>query len=644
MNIRLSAAAVAVASLFPFSVPGAIAKDIDTPQLGTVVVTATRIPTRIGDVLSDVTVVEREDIERVGGATLPELLGTLPGVQVTTSGGRGASGTLSIHGSNSNHVLVLIDGLRVSSATLGTTAIEHVPLDQIERIEVLRGAASSLYGSDAVGGVIQIFTRGSAGAAAPSLSFGVGRYGTVSASAGYGARSETTRYNVVVAGEHSDGFGSIRAPNGGFIDPFNPDRDPYDNSSIGANVSHKLTGDLEVGANLMRIDANKHFDAASCDAAFTVCTGAFDSHMRSRLQSVGGNVKYRVLPTWTSSLRVAQTQDRSFNWLFDPVSAVVSRERFDTRQDQAFWENEVDALGGKFLGSAEWRKEKVSATQDFVHDERTTRSAILGYQRWFGNHSVQASGRVDDIARAGTHRTGALAYGYRFADGWLARASVATAFHAPTFNDLFWPLDQVNFFRGNPDLKPERARNREVGISYDKGSVSAGLTLYHNRVTDLIDFAPGVAPSFIGTMDNVSAATLKGATFHYGQHSGPWSWKFAYDLLNARNDDTGNWLQRRAPRTGSLEVRRDFDRFDAGVQVTGTGTRYNDPANTQTLGGYMLVNVDANVQLNRDWSLQGRINNLFDRDYVLVRTTFAPTSDYVTPGRFLFVGVRYAPK
>jgi vitamin B12 transporter len=644
MNIRLSATAVAVASLFPFSISGAIAKDADEPQLGTLVVTATRIPTRISDVLSDVTVVERDEIERVGGATLPELLANLPGVQITTNGGPGSSGTVSIHGSNSNHVLVLVDGLRVSSATLGTTAIEHIPLDQIERIEVLRGAASSLYGSDAVGGVIQIFTRSGAGVAAPSLSFGMGRYGTVNASAGYGARSETTKYNVVVAGEHSDGYGSIRKANGGFVDPFNPDRDPYDNWSISASVSHKLSSDLEVGANLMHIEADKHFDAANCDAFFTLCTGEFDSHMRARLQSVGGNVKYRVLPTWTTSLRVAQSQDRSFNWIFDPVTTAVSRERFDTRQDQAAWENELDLLGGKFLGSAEWRKEKVFATQDFVHDDRTTESLVLGYQRWFGNHSVQASGRVDDISRSGTHRTGAFAYGFRFADGWLARASVATAFHAPTFNDLFWPLDQVNFFRGNPDLKPERARNREVGISYDKGNVSAGLTLYHNRVTDLIDFAPGSAPTFIGTMENVSSVTLKGATFHYELHNGPWNWKFAYDALNAKNDDTGKLLQRRAPRTGSLEVRRDFSGYDVGVQVTSTGTRYNNPSNTQTLGGYTLVNLDTNVQLNKEWSLQGRINNLFDRDYVLVRTTFAPTSEYVTPGRFLFVGVRYAPK
>jgi vitamin B12 transporter len=639
MTIRPSAAAMAVFAAFsPYSV---FAADTQGPP---VVVTATRIATPTSQVLSDVTVVEREDIERSGGATLPELLGTLPGVQVTTNGGRGASGSLSIHGSNSNHVLVLVDGLRVSSATLGTTAIEHIPLEQIERIEVLRGAASSLYGADAIGGVIQIFTRGGAAGAGPSLAVGVGRYGTVSASAGYGGQTGATRYNLLVAREHSDGYGNIKASNGGFFDPFNADHDPYDNRSLSASVSHALSRDLEIGANLFLTKAEAHFDAVNCDAFFTTCSADFDSRLRSRLQSVGGHASYRVNDIWKSSVKLAQTQDRTFNWLFDPVAVTTSQARFDTRQDQVAWENEITALGGKLLASAEWREEKVNASTDFDRSERTTKAGVLGYQGWFGDHLIQASGRVDDISNLGSHRTGAFAYGYRFAPGWLARASIATAFHAPTFNDLYWPLDPVNFFQGNPDLEPERARNRELGVSYEQGGVSAGLTVYYNRVADLIDFVPGTAPTFIGTMANVHSATLKGATFHYSQVVGQWAWKLAYDYLSAKDDDSGLTLQRRAPRSGSAEVRRYFGSFDLGAQVQAVSKRYNDPANTQSLGGYALMNLDANVHLGKDWTLLGRVHNLFDQDYTLVRTTFAPASDYVTPGRYLFVGLRYAPK
>lgn len=640
MKFRLSPVVVAVAATFPASF---VALASDEPTAGTVVVTATRTATEISEILSDVTVVEREDIERNGGATLRELLSALPGVQVTTSGGRGSSGTISIHGSNSNHVLVLVDGLRVNSATLGTTAIEHVPLEQIERIEVLRGAASSLYGSDAIGGVIQIFTRGGSGAGGPTLSLSGGRYGTVNASAGYGKQSGATRFNILVAGEHSDGFGSIKEPNGGFFDPYNPDRDPYENQSVSAGLSHAVSERIELGAKVFRANAKKHFDAANCDAFFTQCTGDFDSRQRTVLQSVGADVRYRV-SGWTSSLRLAQSEDRSLNWLFDPSTSTVSRDRFDTLQDQFAWENEFTVAGGKLLAVAEWRREEVSATKDFVETDRTTKSAVLGYQGWFGNHLLQASGRVDDIERLGAHRSGALAYGYRFAPGWQARASIATAYHAPTFNDLYWPLDQVNFFQGNPDLKSERALSREVGLSYDRHGLSGGLTLFQKKVTDLIDFASGGPPTFIGTMRNVSSATLKGATLHVADSVGPWTWRVNYDLLNARDDDTGRTLQRRAPRAGTVEVRRYFDTFDVGAQVEAIAKRYNNPSNTQTLSGYALLNLDANIELAKGWTLQGRVYNAFDRDYVQVRTTFPPTSDYVTQGRFLFVGVRYAPR
>lgn len=641
MSIRFSAVAVAVAAAFSFNIASAAPSDT---QGDTIVVTATRTATRIADVLSDVTVVEREDIERAGGATLPEMLSALPGVQVTRSGGRGATGTISIHGSNSNHVLILVDGQRVNSATLGTTAIEHIPLEQIERIEVLRGAASSLYGSDAIGGVIHIFTRAGSGASGPSLSLGAGRYGTVTGSAGYGMQVGATRFSVLAAGEHSDGFGSIKASNGGFFDPFNPDRDPYENRSLSASVSHALSTDLEVGAKLLRIDSKKDFDAVNCDASFFVCTGAFDSHMRSAQRALAGHVRYQVMPGWTSTLKLGKSEDNTFNWLFDPVALTTTRERFDTHQDQYAWENEIDVRGGKLLGVAEWRNEDVNSTQNFVQTERLTRSLVLGYQGWFGDHSIQASGRVDEISRLGTHRNGSLAYGYRFAEGWLARASIATAFHAPTFNDLYWPFDPVNFFIGNPNLKPERARSREVGVSYERPGVSAGLTFFYKNVSDLINFAAGGPPTFIGTMENISDATLKGATFHYSVYRGPWSYKVAYDVLSAKNDDTGRTLQRRAPRTGSVEVRREFAGFDLGAQLHATGRRYNNSTNTQTLGGYALVNIDSNVELRKDWTLQARVSNLFDRDYVQDRTTFAPTSDYVTAGRFFFIGVRYAPK
>jgi vitamin B12 transporter len=618
---------------------------LSADQLAAVVVTATRVPTRTSEVLSDVSVIEREDIERAGNVRLPDLLNTLPGVQTTSTGGPGASGTLSLRGTNSTHALVLVDGQRISSATLGTTAIEHLPLEQIERIEILRGPAASLYGSDAIGGVIQIFTRHGEGAPAPAFFLGAGRYGTIVSSAAYGGRSGDTRFHLQVGQERSTGFSDIKEAKGGAFDMHHPDRDGYDNRNISASLSQRVSSSLTIGADYLNVRGAKHFDSTSCSATFPwPCTPNFDSRLVQTLNSISVHADYRITPVWQTSLRVGQSNDRMTNWQFDPVGSVVTQPQFDTRQNQASWQNDIALPIGKLVAAAEWRTVHVASSQTLVANEQTTRALILGYQGWFGNHSLQASARRDDISGLGGHDTGSLAYGYRFAGHWMARASIGTAFHAPSFNDLYWPLDLVNFYQGNPTLKPEQGRNREIGLSYEGGGTLASVTLYRNAVSNLIDFVPGTAPTFIGTMGNIGQATIKGASFQYQRHAGAWDWKAAYDVLSARDDTSGRVLQRRSPRTASFEVRRRFESLDLGVQLAATARRFNDRANAQTLGGYGLVNVDAGYDIDKDWSVQAKISNLFDKSYVAVQSTLNPFNDYAVAGRSLFIGLRYTPK
>jgi vitamin B12 transporter len=610
-----------------------------------VVVTATRIATRTTDLLSDVSTLERADIERAGSARLADLLGTLPGVQFSSSGGPGATGFLSLRGANSTHTLILIDGQRVSSATAGTTAIEHLPLEQVERIEVLRGPAASLYGSDAIGGVIQIFTRRGEGAPAPTLFLGAGRYGTTVGAAGYGGRSGATSFHVQLGQERSAGYSDIKEARGGSYDMFNADRDGYDNRNLNANLTQRVSADLTVGADYLYSRGAKHFDSTSCSSSFPwPCTPDFDSRLVQTLDSGSAHADYRISPLWQTALRVGQSRDRMTNWQFDPVGSIVSQPQYDTRQDQVAWQNDFTLPVGKLLAALEWRKVHVDSTQTLIANDQTTRAAVLGYQGWFGNHSLQASARHDDISGLGGHATGSFAYGYRVAAHWTARAAIGTAYHAPTFNDLYWPLDLVSFYQGNPALKPEQARSRELGLAYDGDGVSAGATLYHNKVGNLIDYVPGTAPTYIGTMGNVGQATIKGASFQYARKLGAWDAKAAYDVLAARDDSTGNTLQRRAPRTGSVELRRNFDRYDLGVQWKGIASRFNDRANSQTLGGYGLVSVDAGYRIDKDWSVQAKLANLFDKDYVAVRSTLTPYNDYAVAGRSLFVGLRYTPQ
>ena len=640
MNPRftLAAGALALLAVFP-----ALAADQDG---NAIVVTATRTSTRTSELLSDVSIVDREQVERFGASTLPELIATLPGVQTTSNGGQGSTSSFSLRGTNTNQTLVLIDGQRMSSATTGAAAFEHIPLEQVERIEVLRGPASSLYGSDAMGGVIQIFTRQGFGAPAPSFSLGAGSYRTRQGSAAYGGQLGDTSFNIQAGWERSNSFSTIKEAKGGPYDMFNADSDPYGNDNLSARFSTKIDSDLSFGGELLRINGAKHFDATNCDN-FGVCTANFDNRQQQQLASYSAHIAYNVAPLWKSVLRVGRSQDNTLNFHFDPTAAIQETEQhYDTTQDQVVWQNDFTlSPGNKAMAALEWRKVHVNSTEPFTETDQTTRSVVLSYQGNFGAHSLQISERVDDIQRTGSHNNGSLAYGYHFTDALSARLGVGTAYHAPTFNDLYWPLDKPSYFKGNPNLKPERSKNIEAGVSYERAGTVAGLTVYQNKVKDLIDYVPGaIAPDYIGTNENVHSATLQGASLSFARRSGNWEFRSAIDFLSAKDDATGNTLQRRANQTGVVEVRHILGAFDIGAQLQGVSGRFNNPANTQRLSGYALLNLDTNYRFERDWSVFAKINNLLDKDYTLVRSTLSPYNDYSTPGRNFFVGIRYQPK
>lgn len=637
MKFRYHPIAAALAATF---VLPAVA---ETTDLAPVLVTATRTATRVDSVLSDVTVISGEELRNSGQTTLPEVLGMTPGLQFVSNGGRGASGSLFIRGTNAAHAVVLVDGQRISSATLGTTALEHIPLEQLDRIEIVRGPASSLYGADAIGGVVQIFTHRGEGRPAPSFALGYGRYDTVTGSLGYGGRVGDTAFDIRAGWENSGGFSTLRNGTSAFSNAYNADRDPYENNNLNASLSHRISDAFEVGAQALRIRGRKSFDSANCDAAFTTCTPNYDNRLTQDLDSYSAYLKVKPTSGWTSQLRLGQSEDASVNRRLDPSVPVVVRDRYKTTQDQASWENDI-SLGqaGKVLAAYEWREERVSSTQPFTVNSRNYSAVVLGYQGWYGPHSVQASVRRDDISRFDPQTSSSLAYGYQILPSLRARAAVGRAYHVPTFNELYWPVDYANFFRGNPDLKTEKAFNREVGLNYERGATQAGLTLYYNRVTDLLNYVAGGPPTWMGQYENIGKATLKGATLTFAQRLGNWNFRSGFDYLDAKDDVTGLALQRRVPRSANVELSHNQGPLQTGVQVLGYAGAYNDTANSEKLGGYALTNVFANYKLDGGWSVLGRVNNLFDRKYVVIRDFNG--SDYSVPGASLFVGVRYQPK
>lgn len=643
MHLLCSPARASVLALAVSAAAHALAQ---VPSLSPVVVTATRTATPITDQLGEITLIRREDIERAAVDTLPQLLGQLPGVQMTADSARGFTASMFIRGSNNQHALVLVDGQRVSSATVGATAIAHLPISQIERIEVLRGSASSLYGSDALGGVIQIFTRQGQGAPAPEAAVTLGSYGTRTLNASYGGKVDDTWFRISLGREVVAGFSDIKAPRGGYYDSFNPDRDGYQQSSLGLGIGHKLSPTWDLGLNYWASHSTKRSDNANCDPTDyegTSCTTAFDNRENQRLASWQMRAQYRPGAHWTSVLRVGQSRDDLRSWLYNPGGPEVTVPRYVTTQQQLSWQNDVRLGPGVWMSALERRRVGVDSTQTFTVRSQESDSLVLGYQAWLERHLWQASVRKDWVQAMPNQTTHSVGYGYKFLPQWLARASVGTGYKVPTFNDLYWPVDYANFYQGNPGLRPERSRNAELGLSYQAQDTTASVTVYRNAVKDIIVNTYDADIGLV-TPVNVNTAVLRGMTLQGSHRWSAWTLKAAFDLLDAKDAATGFQLPRRVPRSATLHASRTSGPWSYGAQLGLYSHRYNDKENQQRLSGYGLVHLHLGYALSRQLGLQARLNNVFDRDYVQAQGLYDPFNQYAVAGRSLFVTLRYTPK
>ena len=576
---------------------------------GAVIVTATRAPTRVNEIIADVTVIDRAAIEQAGSTTLPELLARQPGIHIADTGGPGKSAGIFMRGTNSGHTLLLVDGIPLGSATLGQPALHNLPLSQIDRIEILRGPASSLYGSDAIGGVIQVFTKRGEGPARVSAYAGAGSNGTREAQAGVSGASGAWSYNFSATHFTTDGFNiaadPVRFNTVNFSVP-NPDDDGYRNTTYTGRIVYTLAKGHEVGANLLESKSRNHFDRGGARV---------DAYSNDKTQAHGLYLKNRITDGWTSTLRWGATQDWS-------ESFAPTRDLFATTQTQLSWQNDLRLPVGQLMLAAENTEQAVDSTTLYTVDTRSVRSLIVGYQGHVGAHSWQTSLRRDDNSQFGAHTTGSLGYAYRFAPEWQASIATGTAFKAPSFNQLYFPAF------GNANLKPEEARNREVAIRWERGGQNASLTLFDNRIENLIAGFP---------VANVNKARITGSSLAYGAVYGAWSANAGLDLMKPVDETTGNRLQRRPSELLKLVTTYAPGACKAGTEITAVGRRFDTTTETRPMHGYVIANLFAGYRLDNDWSLEGRINNLFDRNY---ENAWA----YAVPGRELFVGLRYAPK
>lgn len=572
------------------------------------VVTASRSPQVAGTQARPVQVLTAEDIRSAGASSLTDLLRTLGGVESTSNGGLGQPSSVFIRGANSDHTVVLLDGVRIGSATLGTAALEALPLALIERIEVLAGPSSSVYGADAIGGVIQIFTKSARRSPGLNVAVTGGQNGLMQLAAAYAGRHGDTELALGATWLDTDGF-NVTTPVNSFS--YNPDRDGYRQKGLNARVTQHLGGGHQLGLQWLRSDGTVHYDDGP----------DIDTYANNRTQTLAAS--------WSGALGAGVQSELRLARAWDDSEAVGSFPGYiNSQQDQLSWLNRLALGAGTLSAGLEWLRQTVDSDTDYSLTERSIRSAMLGWRAAYGPVTLQADLRHDDNSQFGGHSTAQLALAWQVQPALRLRAAAGSAFKAPSFNLLYYP----GF--GNPALQPERANSLELGADLKLAGLDLGATWFDNRMRELIDYAP---PTFEPT--NIARAGNRGlALTAAGALGRDTRAKFNLTVQDPKNRETGLQLQRRAKLFGGLHVTHALGPVSLGTDLTWVGHRFDSAteAASSRMGGYGLVAAFASWRIVPDWSLEARVNNLGDKAH-------ESAQGYVTSGREAQLTLRWTP-
>ncbi|MBV7539425.1 TonB-dependent receptor [Duganella sp. sic0402] len=588
----------------------------------TVVVTATRTAQPLANVISDTITIDAEQIAQSGAGSIVDLLQRQRGIEIARNGGAGTSSSVYIRGANSNQNIVLVDGVRIGSSTTGAANWSAIPLTAIDHIEVVYGPLSSLYGADAIGGVIQIFTKKGKGAPAVTAFAGYGSDKTREADAtlsGATGGEHSFSYAISAGKEKSDGFSATRPGSSSY----NKDDDGYDKENVSGQFSLQLAPGYEAGALFLHSKLDSQYDGGA---------SAYDVRSKAELQTAAVYGKAKFVSNVDTLLQYAQTEDKGQNW---SSAAASGYSRIDTKQTTITLQNDIRIGEDIVQVLYDHRKEEVSTNGAAVMNrDRTTNSWAASYNARRGANLLNASIRRDNSVY-GSKNTGSIGYGYDINSQLRATASYGTSFRAPTYNELYYPS------YGNPGNKPEEGKNAEIGLRWDDGVNALSASYYHNRLTDLlVNTTPcpfGTIGYSFGCAYNVNKATLEGLTISGATKIAGINLSASIDLQDPKDDTTGKRLARRSKKHGNLAADYTFRALKFGAELDLSGDRYDDAANKNRLGGYGLVNLYATYAFSKDWSALVRWNNVGDKQYDLARF-------YATPGSNVFAGIRYGYK
>ncbi len=594
----------------------------EATDLDKVVVTATRTPTTVDAALAAVEVIDRSQIDASSARSLPELLRGRAGITLVNQGGLGKLSTLFLRGTESDHTLFLIDGVRVGSPTSGLTSLQDLPLSQTERIDIVRGPRSSLYGADALGGVIQIFTRRGEGQGVRGRGrIAVGSHDLREASAGVDLRGARGGVGVDVGHQSIDGINACLgtynpatwAGAGCFIVPgTHLDRDGYRNSNASLRADFAPNEAWQFDARAFRAEGHNEYDGNYADNSDIV------------QQTVGGSVRWTPTAQVQLKLHVGRNSDDSANFIGQTFS-----NRFSTRRDSASLQGDFTVAQGQIVTAGfDWLRDEANVVDPWspFAVKRGNRAVFAQYQGDFGAQDLQLSLRRDDNDQFGGKTTGGLAWGLDFAQHWRVTASHGTAFKAPSFNELYYPG------YSNPLLRPEASRSTELSLTRRGNDWHVQANAYQTRVRDLIAWSAS-----LGKPGNVENARIRGLELTADAMLGQWQLRGQLGWMEARNLDNGKALARRPQRSARLDLDRDVGNWGFGLSGIAEADRWDDVANTLRVGGYGTVDARVTWRFAPDWTLQANVVNLFDRRY-------ETSAWYAQPGREYLLSLRWQPQ
>lgn len=626
---RFHGTAVAVALVMSSGAGMSTALAAEQTALAPLVVTATREAQPITDSVADVVLVSRQMLEDSGLSSVDDALRRFAGLQLARNGGPGQSGGYFLRGVAAGGVVVLLDGVRIGSASLGQTDFGSMNLAQIDHIEVVRGPVSGLYGADAVGGVVNLVTRRGKGAPRLQAHAALGGYRGREAGIGLSGASGAIDYAASVGHEQNRGESAIRP--GDRYDYYNPDRDGFKRTMGTVNVGVSPATGHRIGLTATEARLNAQYDSGRFDAATGLSDASPDFRRRARTTSTALDYRGELSSRWITSAQLAHGVD-------DDRSGALQPDHYRTTRNQATWQNTLRlqpgqqvVLGWEYLhekvGSNSYATSGVAGASE--QRTRHNQALLAGYTGQYGQLDVQASLRHDHNSAYGGQTTGSLGASQALTDRLKVRALVGTSFRAPTFNDLYYP----NY--GVSTLQPEKGRNAELGLVWQSSSTRAGITIYRNRIRDLIGYDPDstgtTCPAgYFGCAANTARATLKGATLQTAHDWGFMRLTAVFDFLDARDDSTGQRLNRRATHQASIGADYLADRWSTGATFTRVGSR---PDGNVRLGSYAVLDLRADWKLDTRWKLEAKLLNALDRD-------IEPVRDYQGLGRQFWLGVR----